>query len=344
MPEPPTCPPCRLSPGVELPSGMTHGRQYPRVPMDPVYTVPPEILASVTEELRRSIGTSIDRIYNSPNYNRYWEVLSSFQLQYGGREWEVDAECDTRTGFSHARPGRSSVPCPPNREGTGYTTCQLCGQFPCRFVFHITSPETGESRWIGDECVLNYNQNPQEHQQLSRSLDTYRNHITHHVANLRDNTQRIILGKVWLQTHNGWQRSWGLPSRLYWKAADWTRKMLAGQPIVGREKYDYDMTVTGRLDTDPNVQSALVAQVERERQRSASTPPPPPPLSSRYRTEVDYLIAHDSHLDNWSHGFARDMDARLRSGQPPTDRQRQYIDITWQRLRRTLGESDRLTD
>lgn len=355
-----TCPPCRtptLSPGVELPSGQRSGRPYPSIPLDPVYTYDASVLDRITQEVAGKVTREVERIHGSQTYGNYWNILTSFQLSYGGREWEVDAECDTVLHSSESRPGHVPVPCPPNEGMSRYSKCQLCGHFPCRWMFHITPPGGGDGRWIGDECVLNYAANPEHRPQLQQAINRYRSRVTERMANLRENTRRMILGHLWMATHSEWRRQGsGLASRLYWQVAKLTNRMTSGGAVVGREKHDYDMTVTGRLDDHPYVlqglqlgasRRAAAAQAMMSSPRPPSAPSNPAPVTSatpsllppydEVRRKIDTLLANQSRLDEWTRTFSSSVDQRLRSGHTLTERQLEWVNRSYQRLQNTMN-------
>lgn len=264
MPEGITCPTCRQA---EPPPGSErHAHRYPVVSLEPVYPIDAGVMQAVSTQARIQVNTALERIRNNSTYSTYWNRIADFQLTYNGQNWRVSAEADTMTGALHAMPGEA-VPSPPqDRTGmghTGYSTCQLCGHYPCRYMFYIRSPTVNSlGRWIGDECISNYITDPETREVARSTVARYRTQFTNKIGNLTENIRRIVVASVWLRMtratldqlyNNGYDRLDSEGRQAYWKFrrqynqvnSDFYR-MLHGSALVGREKYQFDTIITGR--------------------------------------------------------------------------------------------------
>ena len=116
--------------------------------------------------------------YTKENANKYWLTISKFQLSLRGKSWYIVREYDALL------------------EKKAYESCELCGHYPCRFMYVISplskreweekvealkmilTPEEVKTEvkkftlTIGDECVLNYVVDEEERKYIKRFRNT----------------------------------------------------------------------------------------------------------------------------------------------------------------------------
>jgi hypothetical protein len=82
---------------------------------------------------------------------KYWNKIQDFQLESAGKTWKIVDYINTH--------------------GVFYRKCQLCGHFPCRHLYIIQNPVTGEKKIIGGICVVNCAKNEDAEKILTKHRD-----------------------------------------------------------------------------------------------------------------------------------------------------------------------------
>jgi len=197
----------------------------------------------------------------------YWQKIAEFQLEYEGKRWKLVHTYDTG---GHGK----------------YETCQLCGHFPCRYMFVIQHPATGQTKTIGDECVVKYTVDTKAKDVLRR----YRTQVTKRVADLNENKPMIVKIEKWIR-ENGYN---GFLNSILYQL--WEGKRLSEKQVVATNKI---------------LTQEIPGETKEMRNKS----------KTEQENLIEKAIRKDETLNDWERSFLRSVAEQSKSGRILSEKQ-----------------------